>query len=342
MDKSETFFEDGRKRGWFWDCNEVFGSDLSAHAKLVRLYLARCADNGRKSWPSYNRIAKDCGISRDTAKRAVNELEQKGWIKKINRVKDDGENMSNVYILCDPPARENEPEGVGAHSTHPAKSGGVGAHSTHLGAHSTHLGADSTGVGADSTSNNTQVTIPSEQEKDMLFVSSLRSDTNSSASALRASCAAGGATPENEKEKRDSHPQAGAADAETFEDPRGRKAGAGGPSNRELIAELVEEYRAIEGIEPRKGDYAFVGALYNRYGYDRVLEAIQELALAAAVQEIGKPLLYLKTVAQSIAERDGKTAEKPGRKKQRPGAGKQSENPEEEKKRDLIKSLYLS
>jgi DNA-binding MarR family transcriptional regulator len=93
MDKTITFtdsnthLEDGRKRGWFWDYNEVFESDLSAHAKLVRLYLAKCADNGRKSWPSYNKIAKDCGISRDTAKRVINELEQKGWLKKITRLK---------------------------------------------------------------------------------------------------------------------------------------------------------------------------------------------------------------------------------------------------------------
>ncbi|MFZ3048006.1 MAG: helix-turn-helix domain-containing protein, partial [Desulfatirhabdiaceae bacterium] len=52
---------DGRRKNWFWDFNDVFSSDLSAYAKLVRLYIARCANQDRQAWPSYNRIAKECG-----------------------------------------------------------------------------------------------------------------------------------------------------------------------------------------------------------------------------------------------------------------------------------------
>lgn len=115
MSKSEPFdrnnaktLKDERRKNWFWDSNEIFSSDLSAYAKLVRLYLARCANSDRQAFPSYNRIAKDCGISRDTAKRAVSELEEKGWIEKSHQVKDDGEHLSNIYSLCDPPQPEKE------------------------------------------------------------------------------------------------------------------------------------------------------------------------------------------------------------------------------------------
>lgn len=122
--ESSNILQDGRRKHWFWDYNDVFSSNLSKYAKLVRLYLAKCANGDRQAWPSYNDIAKTCDISRDTAKRAIEELLQKGWIKKINRFKENGLNLSNIYTLCDPPAPEQEqsgPRGVGAHST------GVGA-----------------------------------------------------------------------------------------------------------------------------------------------------------------------------------------------------------------------
>lgn len=100
----EQILLDARKKGWFWDFNDVFNSDLSVHAKIVRLYLACCADNAtRQAWPSYNKISKDCRISRETAKRAIKELEEKKWIKKIKRKKDNNEYLTNVYLLCDPP-----------------------------------------------------------------------------------------------------------------------------------------------------------------------------------------------------------------------------------------------
>lgn len=240
----EGILVDKRHKNWFWDSNSVFDSDLSANAKLVRLYLARRADEERKAWPSYNRIAKDCGVSRDTAKRAIAELLEKGWIQKIVREKDSGEHISNVYILCDPPAAgsaQNDEDGggccehppcsestggVGAVSTHPViNQQGVGAVNDKVGAVSTHVGAVSTQVGAEAAPNNTHITIPREEipreEKEMLL-SSLRSDNNISGPALRAPSAV--VPPErpfsdpepyravNRPKKRDSRPQAGEAD----------------------------------------------------------------------------------------------------------------------------------
>jgi len=70
------------------------------------------------------------------------------------------------------------------------------------------------------------------------------------------------------------------------------------PTNKDLIAELTKTYREIEGIEPAKGDYAFIGALYNKYGYDQVLDALNNLQMAIATQKLQKPLLYLKGILE--------------------------------------------
>jgi len=163
--KTQTL-KDQRRKNWFWDSNEIFSSDLSAYAKLVRLYLARCANGDRQAFPSYNRIAKDCGISRDTAKRAIAELEDKGWIVKNIQIKDDGEHSSNIYSLCDPPQPVKE-------ELNPVVNDNEGGRcSQHLpcrnlegvGAVSTYVGADSTEVGAETASNNTNITITMEQD----------------------------------------------------------------------------------------------------------------------------------------------------------------------------------
>ncbi len=67
-------------------------------------------------------------------------------------------------------------------------------------------------------------------------------------------------------------------------------------TNKELIAELVNEYRQLPNIEPKNGDYAFMGALYNEYGYSEVLCSINKLQATLAVQGLEKPLLYLRGI----------------------------------------------
>lgn len=66
--------------------------------------------------------------------------------------------------------------------------------------------------------------------------------------------------------------------------------------NRTLIAELVKLYREVPGIIESKGDYSFIGALYNEFSYQAVLSAIQELTFASPSGEIQKPLLYLRAI----------------------------------------------
>ena len=67
-------------------------------------------------------------------------------------------------------------------------------------------------------------------------------------------------------------------------------------NNKELIAELVAAFRETPGIESSKGDYPFIGALYNEYGYEQVFYGIHELCLAAANSKIEKPLIYLRAI----------------------------------------------
>ncbi len=76
-------------------------------------------------------------------------------------------------------------------------------------------------------------------------------------------------------------------------------------SNSALIAELVKIYREIPGIAESKGDYSFIGALYNEFGYQAVLIAIHELSLAAMGSEIQKPLLYLRAILRRAGPESG-------------------------------------
>lgn len=87
---------------WYSDADKVFGSNLSAYAMLVRLYLAKCADKDGKACPSLNTIAKNCNISRPTVIKAIQELEAKGWISKELRQFEEGNFASSMYQLLVP------------------------------------------------------------------------------------------------------------------------------------------------------------------------------------------------------------------------------------------------
>ena len=170
---------DARRKNWFWDYNDIFGSELTPNAKLVRLYLAKCADNNtRQAWPSLSNIAENCGISRTTAKKVINELVEAGWLIKKTR-KEDGVYTSNLYYLPDPDeiaknkSKANDQKRGRADNDLPCNEmAGVGQNPTHG-----RVNTDP-GVGRETTRNNTHiVTIPNEQDyiKDRVTNDSLRS-----------------------------------------------------------------------------------------------------------------------------------------------------------------------
>ena len=89
-----------RGTGWFAAPNEVFDrDDLSAFERLVFLYLCRCLGPDGRAWPSYQRIAASCGISRRAAIDAVRGLVDKGLITVQSRRDAAGDPATNVYQL---------------------------------------------------------------------------------------------------------------------------------------------------------------------------------------------------------------------------------------------------
>lgn len=130
---------DERNKKWFWDSNDIFDAGLSHYALVVRLYLARCADNtsNRKSFPSAKNIAEKCGISRRKVFDALEELCSRGLLDKIPRSKTGKDETrtsrdSNLYILkspigsaqhAPPPSAPEEPGVV--HDTHQGSAQGA-------------------------------------------------------------------------------------------------------------------------------------------------------------------------------------------------------------------------
>ena len=73
--------------------------ELPNRAKLVYIYLYDRRDVEGKAWPSVKRIAKDLSISEKTARRAIQDLEKAGLIRKEYADRKNGSHTSNRYYL---------------------------------------------------------------------------------------------------------------------------------------------------------------------------------------------------------------------------------------------------
>lgn len=346
--------QDARQKNWFWDHNAVFESGLSSNAILVRLYLARCANGGRQAWPSLNTIAARCKVSRATVKRALTELEEKGWLERTRRVRESGERDTTVYLLKSPPAADDR---VGSHRAYPVKSdqggrltqslpgqnmttsgGGVGSQGAYLGSQGAY-------VGSDVTPNNTHRTIPIEQEgiaapplpptkekgEQLPVRQALGEKTTGACDAAHARALSREAGAEGKA----AHVGGAQLLKEPSKTPAEGKDGA--PGADELAAELVDEYRSVEGVAPAKGDRAFMGSLLAEYGYACVLESIEELRRALSVEEIKKPLLYLKAICRRISAATSGASKRGAREKI---IGHDEEH--RRRRREFLKTLYCN
>ena len=63
----------------------------------ILCYLLMRAGNQDICYPSLNTISKDIDISLSTVKRAIPELVDKGYLKKVNRKRRNGSSTSNLY-----------------------------------------------------------------------------------------------------------------------------------------------------------------------------------------------------------------------------------------------------
>lgn len=70
---------------------------LTCYERLVMLCLARHADKNGRCYPSIPLIARECGISESTARRAIKGLKAKRWLSVVRK---DGE--ANTYTCTIP------------------------------------------------------------------------------------------------------------------------------------------------------------------------------------------------------------------------------------------------
>lgn len=74
-------------------------TELPSRAKAVYMYLRDRSDSDEKCWPGINTIAADMKLSRSTVKRALHDLEQHGYLKKVPRHRANGSCTSNLYTI---------------------------------------------------------------------------------------------------------------------------------------------------------------------------------------------------------------------------------------------------
>lgn len=85
-------------------------TNLSPNAMRVYMHLVRRADKNGVAWPSYQKIGDHCFASvsdkpatrKTFARNAIDELIEAGLIRKEERIRDDGGQSSNAYILVNP------------------------------------------------------------------------------------------------------------------------------------------------------------------------------------------------------------------------------------------------
>ncbi len=88
---------------------KVYATDLSQRATLVIFYLIYRADQENTCFPSIKNIAKECNISTRTVQRALNDLEEAGFLIRESRFHKQGGQRSNLYriIIIDDNQEQN-------------------------------------------------------------------------------------------------------------------------------------------------------------------------------------------------------------------------------------------
>ena len=77
----------------------VYSSELTQRATLVAFYLINRADSEGTCFPGIKTIARECNISTRTVQRALNDLEEVGFLVRESRFHVQGGQRSNLYYL---------------------------------------------------------------------------------------------------------------------------------------------------------------------------------------------------------------------------------------------------
>ncbi len=81
------------------DFTFLYSSELPHRAITVYMYLFDRSDKEGKCYPAIGTVAKALKLSRSTVKRALNDLENSGYIVKEQRWRENGGKSSNMFYL---------------------------------------------------------------------------------------------------------------------------------------------------------------------------------------------------------------------------------------------------
>lgn len=80
--------------------NWAWAQQLPPRVKLVLMSLADAADDHGVCWPSVPTLARKCGVTTRTVRRAIQHLIASGLLHREPRFRDDGSHSSNRYTLA--------------------------------------------------------------------------------------------------------------------------------------------------------------------------------------------------------------------------------------------------
>lgn len=87
------------RRGGITVDRKIYEAELPHRAVAVYLYLKDRADKEGTCYPAIGTIARELHLSVSTVKRAVNDLEREGFIRKKQRWRENGGRSSLLYEI---------------------------------------------------------------------------------------------------------------------------------------------------------------------------------------------------------------------------------------------------
>lgn len=77
----------------------IYAASLTKRATLVIFYLINRANQELTCFPSVGTIARECNISTRTVQRALNDLEEAGFLERESRFHERGGQKSSLYRI---------------------------------------------------------------------------------------------------------------------------------------------------------------------------------------------------------------------------------------------------
>ena len=81
---------------------ELYKIVVSSKGKLVYFYLEDRKDADNVAWPALNTMARELSMSRSSVRRAIQELEKIGLVRKEAHYRLNGSATSNRYHVISP------------------------------------------------------------------------------------------------------------------------------------------------------------------------------------------------------------------------------------------------